>query len=257
MIEIERTDPRLRRLLDEERIPTVMIRGELDLACEKSRRIFLDDPDYPSGVLVIGDWVKIHARYPEALEHLLPALEGMNEISVSAVNPWIRDRLAQEWALSWETRCWLWYLESSELVIPSPLHSPQPLRPEHAALVNRHWEHGDENSVEYVRWRIREGPSFAVFQEGEPVSWCLVHGDEAMGPAFTLPQARHKGYATSITVALVQDLLGRGRIPYLNTLQENMAPQRLADRLGFRRWGDVCWLGAKRIESSDRSKQED
>jgi hypothetical protein len=248
MIEIERTDPRLRRLLDEERIPTVMIRGELDLAGERSRRIFLDNPDDPGGVLVIGDWVKVHARYPEALEHLLPALSGMNEISVSAVNPWIRDQLAQKWVFSWETHCWLWYLEPGELVIPSLLHSVQSLRPEHAPLVNQHWEHGDEDSVEYIRWRILDGPSFAVFQEGEPVSWCLVHGDEAMGPAFTLPQARQKGYAASITVALVQDLLGRGRIPYLNTVQENMAPQRLVGRLGFRRWGDVRWFGAKRIE---------
>jgi hypothetical protein len=251
MIEVERTDPRYRRLLDEEPIPTVMIRGELDLAGEMSRRIFLDDSNNPGGVLVIGDWVKIHARHPQVLEHLLPALEGMNEIRVSAVNPWIRDRLAQEWVLSWETRCWLWYLASGELVIPFPLHSVQSLRPEHAALVNQHWEHRDEESVEYIRWRIEEGPSFAVFQEGEPVSWCLVHWDEAMGPAFTLPEARHKGYATSITVALVQDLLSRRRIPYLNTLQENMVPQRLAARLGFRRWGDVRWLGARRITSSD------
>jgi hypothetical protein len=256
MIEIERSDPRLRRLLDEEHIPTVMIRGELDLAGEKPRRIFLDDPDHPGGVLVIGDWVKIHTRYPEALERLLPALDGINQINVSSVNPWIREWLAQEWAFSWETRCWLWYLESNELVIPCSTVPLQPLRPEHAALVNRHWEHGDENSVEYICQRIREGPSFAVYQDGEPVSWCLVHWDEAMGPAFTLPQARHKGYAACITVALVKDLVGRGRTPYLNTLQENMAPQRLADRLGFRRWGDVRWFGAERNTQTDRSKLE-
>jgi hypothetical protein len=254
MIEIERQDPRLLQLLDEDRIATLAIRGELHHAGGRPRRVFLDDPDRPTGMLVIGEWVKIHARTAEALERLLPALEGFTELSVSAVEPWVLERLALDWRLTWETPCWLWYLEPGELQGPPNLHPTAPLRPEHAALVNSHWEHGDEGTVDYIRWRIEDGPSFAVYEQREPVSWGLTHWDGALGPLFTLPHARGRGYGACITWQLTVEVLARGETPYLFTLQQNLPPQRLARRFGFRQGGDARWFGAVRQGQVDTAK---
>ena len=247
MITIEPDDPRLEHLLEEDYAASLPLRGELCHAGSRLRRVFLDSANEPSGALVIGDWVKIFARSSEALEQLLPAVEGFPEIRVAGAAPWILEHLTRGWEILWVSRCWLWHLPPGALQKPPVLHRTRPLRPEDAPLVNRHWEHGgDTESEQYLLGLIEDHPSAAVFEEERPVAWSLVHWDGAMGPCFTLPEARGRGYATTIAWELSRLLLEGSQIPYLYTLQENLPPQRLAQRMGFRQGCAAHWFGAQR-----------
>ncbi|MEI6308115.1 MAG: GNAT family N-acetyltransferase [bacterium] len=247
MIAIEGTDPRLRRLLEEDYAASLPLREELNHSGVSPRRVFLDSADEPGGALVIGNWVKVFARNVEALERLFPALEGFTEVRAAGVAPWILEHLTEGWEIQWVSKCWLWRLPPGALQRPPALFPTHPLRSKDAPLVNRHWEHGgDEESEQYLRKQIEDHPSMAIFEEERPVAWSLVHWDGAMGPCFTLPEARGRGYAAAIAWELSRVLLEMGRIPYFYTLQENLPPQRLAQRMGFRQGCAAHWFGAGR-----------
>ncbi|MCX5975282.1 MAG: GNAT family N-acetyltransferase [Coprothermobacterota bacterium] len=97
---------------------------------------------------------------------------------------------------------------------PAPAQACGAFRREHG---------GDEESEQYLRKQIEDHPNIAVFEGERPVAWSLVHWDGAIGPCFTLPEARGRGYASTIAWELSRVLLEMGRIPYFYTLQENPA----------------------------------
>ena len=244
--EVDPEDERIHRLLERDRIGNLTIKGELEVAEEDEIEVYIDDPQSPGGLLVTDYWVKIYSQDEDALVELLPAIAQKEEAHFGGVAAWIRDYLVQEWEVTWENPCWLYYLEPGDLREELIRHEIRPLRPEDAELVNEHWEFGDAESIWYVKWRIEAGPSCAIFDRDRPVSWALTHSDGQMGMMFTLPEARGKGLALSITAALARKILAQGKIPFLYTLHDNLPAQRLAERAGFRRWGDYRWLGTRR-----------
>jgi 8-oxo-dGTP diphosphatase len=243
-------DERIPRLLAHDQIGCLTIAGELETARPGEIKLFIDDPERPRGLLIRNYWVKLCAEDESAVAELLRALPGQEEFRFGAVAAWIRDRIARDWEITWENPCWLYYLEPDSLREELVQHEVSPLRPEDAPLVNRCWEHEDEETLGYVRWRIESGPSCAIFTgEGRsrrPLSWVLTHRDGAMGMMFTLPEARRRGYGRSVTIALAREILRRGRIPFLYTFHSNLPAQRMVEKLGFARWGDYRYFDARR-----------
>jgi 8-oxo-dGTP diphosphatase len=244
--EVDPEDERIHQLLERDRIGNLTIKGELEVAEKDEIEVYIDDSQSPKGLLITDYWVKIYVQDEGALAKLLPAIAQKEEARFGGVAAWIRDYLVQDWEITWENPCWLYYLKAEDLREELIRHEIRSLRPEDAELVNEHWEFGSAESLGYVRWRIEAGPSCAIFDQDKPVSWALTHGDGQMGMMFTLPEARHKGYGLSITVALAKEILARGKIPFLYTLHDNLLAQRLAERAGFRRWDDYRWFRARR-----------
>jgi hypothetical protein len=246
---VAKNDERFRGLLAEDRIGNLVIAGDLDLDDEDRIEAWLDDPDQPAALLTIGWWVHAYARDRAALERLLPLIperhpvEDVEDVGFGGVASWIRDVVAENREVTWENPCHLYHLTARDHVPARVAHEIRPLRPEHADLVNRHWEHAD--APEYVRWMIERGPTAAVYEDGEPVSWAVVHSDGQMGLMHTLEGARGKGLALSVTASLAGEVLDRGGVPFLYTITENMAAQALVEKAGFRRWGDYHYFGAK------------
>jgi GNAT superfamily N-acetyltransferase len=248
---VEADDPRVAALLAEDRVGNLVIEGDLANSRPGDVKLLVDDLDEPAGLLAIGWWVRVYARDRAALERLRPAIprrhpmaEEETDVGFGGVAAWACDEIRSLGTTTWENLCWLWHLPSPDRLPDETEHETAPLRPEDTALVNEHWPHGDE--PEYVRWRIEAGPSAAVFEDGAPVSWAMTHGDEEMGFMTTLPEARRRGLARSVSVALSRAILERGKTPFLYTLQENEPAQRLAEDIGFERWGAYHWFGLRR-----------
>ncbi len=246
LYEIDRKDERISLLLEQDRMGNLIIRGELEGANPEEFKVYIDNSEKPKGLLLADFFIKIYAQDEEALSRLLPVLADKREVLFGGVAAWIRDYIAGGWEITWENRCWLYYLEGKKLDRELIRHEVESLKREHAELVNEHWEFGDADSLPYVEWRIEAGPSCAIFEGDEPVSWALTHGDSQMGLMFTFPQARRRGYGLSITVALAEKLLDEGKTPFLYTMQDNLPAQRLAERAGFRKWGDYRFFGARK-----------
>jgi GNAT superfamily N-acetyltransferase len=77
-----------------------------------------------------------------------------------------------------------------------------------------------------------------VDADGQPVSQAAVRppvaGVARIGPVYTPPEHRGRGYAAAVTSAVASDVLARGAIPVLMTDVANPTSNALYRRIGFR-----------------------
>ena len=78
-------------------------------------------------------------------------------------------------------------------------------------------------------------PSAAVWLDGKPVSWCIMHNDKSLGMLYTMPEHRHKGYALQVMTALCNAVIAQGDTPYAYIRRDNVASQKLAEKYNLRR----------------------
>ncbi len=164
--------------------------------------------------------------------------------------------LSEEWMLSLiEPRLerfdggayWLFQLDPEDFV-DAEGEGVRPLDPEWAEMVAKLWEPGWEHAAWYVRARIEAGHAYAVYEDGKPVAWAFLHFEtpevSMMGFLHVLETHRRKGFARSVSSALVKDVLARGKIPALHVKTDNVPSLELTASLGFHRvkkqvWGDA------------------
>jgi hypothetical protein len=263
---------RLRGLLAENPPVTAMISYTLfqqhPEPGEPFRLCLVDDPQDPSCVLLVGWGNLFFAKKPEMFDLALAYLDSpvYRELIEGAFggDPELRayfleayrfanlqerycERLLKVGEPVWRTRCWIHYWDSPPPRKPNvPL---SPLKPEHARVVEAHWEFGDhdEGSVGYVRWRIETGPTLAFYDErGEPVAWCITHGGGSMGNIYTRRAHRRRGLALEITYGMVRAVLDGGWLPHAHIKQQNEPSLKLAERAGLVRGDDVSWISVRR-----------
>jgi ribosomal protein S18 acetylase RimI-like enzyme len=249
---IDPRDPRLQKLLAEDRIGNLAMANELRDAGPGELEVMVDRAEGPRAILTYGWWARIYARDTAALSRIEPHVprvtgESGSEAAFAGTAAWVCDRLGATREVTWETPCWLYFMEdAAAATVSSPPGLPLgELSVEHAALVNENWDLGEGDSEDYIRRRIEAGPSAAMFIDGRPVSWSLTHGDGQMGIMYTLPECRRMGYGRAVTERLIERLARSGQTPFLYIKHENQRAQQMARALGFERWGDYRWFGLK------------
>ena len=180
--------------------------------------------------------IAMHALRPDDAGELLAAWPT-GPVFVHLTDEWMRP-LAESRADQLElNRFWLFRLDAQDFV-EHEAAGVRSLGPEWASLVAHHWSPGWDATA-YVRSRIDAGPALAIFDGGTPVAWVLTHAEtptvSVIGFIHVLDPYRRRGYALSLTSAIVKNVLRRGKIPALHVQTENTASLDLVEKLGFRR----------------------
>jgi predicted GNAT family acetyltransferase len=143
---------------------------------------------------------------------------------------------------------WLFELEARDFV-DHPNPQVRPLDPRFAGLVARLWE-PDWPAEGYVRRRIENGPTAAIYENGDPIAWGLTHMITnrvgIIGMVHVQEGFRRKGLARSVVAAVSRQLFREGKIPALHAYVDNAASLSLFPTLGFHRvrrqvWGDAVF----------------
>uniref|UniRef100_A0A8C4Y709 Glycine N-acyltransferase-like protein n=1 Tax=Gopherus evgoodei TaxID=1825980 RepID=A0A8C4Y709_9SAUR len=102
----------------------------------------------------------------------------------------------------------------------------------HADLLNGTWSFGGkEKNRKYLATLIRHFPSVCLLDsDGHPVSWITSYPFGAMGPGYTLPQHRRRGYMVMLNNLLAKRLHALGYPSYGYMAIENYPMQRLQER---------------------------
>uniref|UniRef100_A0A8C3FQU3 Glycine N-acyltransferase-like protein n=1 Tax=Chrysemys picta bellii TaxID=8478 RepID=A0A8C3FQU3_CHRPI len=140
---------------------------------------------------------------------------------------------------------------SASLVTCAPKHLGESLDPavrllsldvSHADLLNETWAFGgNEKSRKYLASLIRHFPSVCLLDAaGHPVSWIASDPFGAMGPGYTLPQHRGRGYMGMLNNLIAKRLHALGYPSYGYVAVENYPMQRLQERQGFQRQPSLC-----------------
>lgn len=87
---------------------------------------------------------------------------------------------------------------------------------------------------------VESAPCLAIVRDDRPVSACFSartsnYASEA--GVETLPGHRRRGYASAVTAAWAREVRALGRIPLYSTSWDNLASQRVAQRLGLVLYG--------------------
>jgi GNAT superfamily N-acetyltransferase len=229
-------------LLMQDELTNLSLLGALREGDPRRQMLYVDDPEHPRAVALFDRLLHFYAANARAARPFIQDLKRRKLLRGGAIPKRFVALLKQGRKVEWENSTYLHYYPGK--VVRAKLeHKVRPLLPKHAGLVSRNWQHGKR--VEYIRWRIKKGPSAAVYLKGKPVSWALTHGDGSMGIMFTLPEHRSHGYARTITNALTQKVLDRGHKPFLYVSKTNHPSLSLVTSCGFVRRGEHVYIGMR------------
>ncbi len=221
------------------RIDNLSLLGAISYDHSRSLKYFTDCEISPSIVLLKNWWTYLFTEKTESAREYLSSLEPGKEHRFAALASRYIEFLKCGRKTLWEQHCIRFFLDRKNFQNIQK-HKTEPLRAEHADLVARHWENKD--SKPYVLERIIHGPTVAVYENGEPVSWALTHEDGQMGFMYTMETCRGKGYARTITSAMSKIIFEQGEIPFLHVLKKNYPAAELVTRSGFQPCGEYYYI---------------
>lgn len=90
-----------------------------------------------------------------------------------------------------------------------------------------------ENVVHYVQERLKAGVMYGIFMEGNLAGVIGIHKGGSVGMLYVDKPYRRQGFAAYLTAYLVNRMLEKGWTPYGYVSSENMAVEKVLDKLGF------------------------
>lgn len=198
----------------------------------------------PSGRPDAPHQFALHAVEPLAALHVLksvPAGVSIFHVADEIAYPSVREVIGVRW---WGEAI-LYRLDDADFV-DVQAHAIEPLDARFAAKVAKIWA-PDWPAEGYVRSRIEHGLNGAIYDDGELVAWYLTHLETddvvMLGFLHVLEEYRSRGYAKSLSCALIKQAFAKGKTPCCHVYTDNGPSIRLMEGLGFRReclqaWGD-------------------
>lgn len=189
--------------------------------------------------------VYISCNYPSDLPYLLASLTEMDTF-FAALDPELAPAVKAAKGIEPDYEALLGkYILPLDSPLPPQRNSIVPLPPEYAPLVDKHWtlSSHDEGSLDYVRSRLINGPTAAVFNLNRPIGWCATHSDHAPGFIYVEEEYRNQGIAADLTISIIQQQRALGYPSYISIADSNMKSQAVARKLRFKKAGYLLWLG--------------
>ncbi len=207
--------------------------------------IFVDDLSSPTGVMIRQNPYMhfIYTKSTDFLDALCDTFFTEGEVGFSGVSEPIADYLLARYKEDWKNPCALYYMPKENLDLSLKTREVKPLNLRYASLVDEFYPYRGDHSLDAILDNLKHRPSSAIFVEGEPVSWVMVHEDYSIGIMHTLEDHRRKGYAIDVTIDLCDQLMKIGEIPFLQIVADNQMSPGLAQKCGFKYYGNCVWLG--------------
>ncbi len=213
---------------------------------DERSEVFLDDESDPSAVMIISDGtVTVRGGKTAVRDSLLDHLEKDKEYRFHAVDPQSFKAIEEVITVKDDRPTWLlirMYEKAEE-----PDVEIVPLKKEDASVINEYWGLGSQDSMDYIKSRIEEGPACGIKTGSELIGWNLTHflTDEVMvmGMLHVKEKWRRRGYAKALAEALCKEGERRGLVPAVQIFKDNEASLSLAEDLGFEIRAEHHWFG--------------
>ncbi len=220
---------------------------------EGPKEVYVDQ-DPPQALLSVvrppwangGAGIAMYAVDPRAAQELVPTWPK-GEVFLHLTEEWMLP-LVEARAETFDGGVfWLFQLDPKDFA-EHERPGVRPLDPRWGDMIGKVWDADWDRAGAYVRARIEAGHAYAIYEDGKPVAWAFLHFEtpkvSMMGFLYVLEPYRRKGYARSVSSALVKDILARGKIPALHVKTDNVPSLEMTASLGFHRvkkqiWGDA------------------
>ncbi len=206
--------------------------------------VYTDCPENPSGVVLKDGYM--HFLYTESeafIEAVLDTFMSDGYFGFSGVDQSIAQRIQAKRKLDWENPCTIYAYKKDHVDLIDCVYTVKSLDVSDAEIVDSYYEYSNENSLERIREDIKNRPSSAVYDDGKPVCWVLVHEDGSMGIMYTMESHRRMGLAEVVSRDLTKKLVDLGKVPFLQIVDGNEKSHGLAAKCGFEPVGKCSWFG--------------
>lgn len=192
----------------------------------KGTRVFCSGEDYATVSRGSDNVVKICIDTQNAV-FVDELLENFGlEVEFCGVSSYVTEYLKSKYDFAWETDCDLYAYDGGDL--PALSGALPPIDAKYAELISDGTPyHADIAEIEES---LRIHPSSAVYVDGKPVCWCLLHVEGSLGMLYTLPQFRRQGYALKVMTDLTRKVLALGNVPFAYIICDNAASKALAPK---------------------------
>ena len=214
---------------------------------EKQWDLYVDDAKYPKGfILKCGYWNIPYSPYDDVAYKMLKEIDFRESSGFSGVLLKYYEIVKSLKEIDWTEKCYTYYLDSKDLDLNKIKHNVRSLRIEDAQMVNQYYTYKSEDSLDYIKSCISNRPSSAVFDsDNNPISWAVLREDGTMGIMYTLKEYRKMGLAVSVSIDLAKKVIDGGKIPFVHIVTENEPSIKLAESIGFKKYGEIMWFGVK------------
>ena len=174
----------------------------------------------------------------EFLQKCLPYFHG--NVKFCGLTPTQLQFFRSRYKFLWQTDCYLCVWDGKPMPVLPNSHQMGSLSVEHAQQVSNGTPYLPP--VEEVEECIVNRPSSALFVDGKPVCWCLLHLEKSLGMLYTLPEHRKKGYALHVMVDLCNKVLQNGDVPFAYIVQSNVASLALGKKYNLHSVGESYYF---------------
>lgn len=215
------------------------------LKSNENASIFVDSLENPSGVYVQSNpyFGYLYTQSTAFADLVCDTFMTEGYHGFSGVEDHMAQYILNKYTLDWISPCMLYYLPEGALDLSLQRHPVSKLDPKWAPLVDEHYPYKSEESLNEIIDNLQRRPSAAIYENGEPICWLMVHEDYSMGIMHTMETHRRKGLAVDVTVALCKTLLEEGQTPFLQIVLNNQMSPGLALKCGFKPYKPVTWFG--------------
>lgn len=208
--------------------------------------IYVDHVENPKCVLVRNGYFNYMYTKEEAiLEEVIESFDKEGFYGFSGVERSIADKIKQRYEVDWNNPCTLYYLPKENLNLSKIKNEVKSIDIKDAETIDYYYTFRDDWSLDAIKEDILNRPSSAVYKDGEIVCWVLTHDDNSLGIMYTKEEHRRKGYAVDVTLDIAAKHIAKGKISFLQIMEDNTMSPGLAKECGFVECGKVDWLGIK------------
>lgn len=216
---------------------------------EERSDIFLDEEEDPQGVLILSNETATMRGMKGAIKNLISDhLEKNKKYRFHAIDPQSFKPVKDSIDVEEDRETWLLIRLYEE--VKEPESEVVPLEEEDAPEINEYWGLGSDDSTDYIKRRIKEGPAYGIRKDGELAAWSLTHfiTDEVivLGMLHVKEHWRRRGLAKDITEVMCKKGEERGLIPAVQIFKDNEPSLSLAEDLGFEMRGEHHWFDGTR-----------
>lgn len=142
--------------------------------------------------------------------------------------------------VDWKTDCGLFVYNGKPFDYIPP-YSTRSMLPEYWQMVSEGTPY--KASREEIVPNLLTKPSSAIYVDGKPVCWVMLHTTGSLGMLYTLPEFRRRGMALDVLVDLCKKVIAQGDKPFAYIVKGNTASERLTPKYNMEYRGDFSWVG--------------
>ena len=154
----------------------------------------------------------------------------------------VLDYYESNYEIEWKLSCEKYVYENDKILKSEDVYE---LTEDDAYYIQENNSYNSFTDIEYIKFRIQNGVGLGIKIHDKLVAWVMTHDDGAIGFMHVLENYRNKGYASTLTNEIIRRLKYIDDLPFVHIEKNNEKSIKLAEKAGFKYFGDVYWIKIK------------